>query len=95
MGYFANHRDRMCYSDYMQRGLPVGSGPVEAAAKTIIQASMKRRGMRWSHRGGQHILDLRAHLKCKRPVDPTWNLPHTGGRSRRCRDKASASEWLA
>jgi len=60
---FANHRDRMCYSDYMQRGLPVGSGPVEAAAKTIIQARMKRSGMRWSHRGGQHILDLRAHLK--------------------------------
>ena len=63
MGYFANHCDKMRYSDYLQRGLPIGSGPVEAAAKTIIQARMKRSGMRWSHRGGQHVLDLRAHLK--------------------------------
>ena len=62
-GYFMNHCDRMRYSDYMQRGLPIGSGPVEAAAKTIIQARMRRSGMRWSQRGGQQILDLRAHLK--------------------------------
>jgi len=61
--YFRDHRDRMRYADFVARGLPIGSGPVEAAAKNIVQARLKRSGMRWSRDGSQHVLDLRAHLK--------------------------------
>ncbi len=69
--YFHDHRRRMQYADYIARGLPIGSGPVEAAAKNIVQARLKRSGMRWSREGGQHVLDLRAYLKSKR-WDPMW-----------------------
>jgi len=71
MVYFRNNRHRMRYAEFLARGLPIGSGPVEAAAKTIVQARLKRSGMRWSMDGGQHILDLRSHLKSER-WDVMW-----------------------
>jgi hypothetical protein len=70
--YFRFHRDRMRYPDFIARGLPIGSGPVEAAAKNIVQARLKRSGMRWSRDGGQHVLDLRTFLKSGR-WEPMWN----------------------
>ena len=70
--YFRFHRDRMRYSDFIARGLPIGSGPVESAAKNIVQARLKRSGMRWSRDGGQHVLDLRTFLKSGR-WEPMWN----------------------
>lgn len=71
--YFRSHRDRMRYSDFIALGLPIGSGPVESAAKNIVQARLKRSGMRWSRDGGQHVLDLRTFLKSGR-WDPMWNI---------------------
>lgn len=70
--YFRFHRERMRYSDFIARGLPIGSGPVESAAKNIVQARLKRSGMRWSRDGGQHVLDLRTFLKSDR-WEPMWN----------------------
>jgi hypothetical protein len=64
--YFWKHRQRMRYATFIARGLPIGSGPVEAAAKNIVQARLKRSGMRWSRDGGQHVLDLRCYLKSNR-----------------------------
>ena len=71
--YFRFHRERMRYADFIARGLPIGSGPVESAAKNIVQARLKRSGMRWSRDGGQHVLDLRAFLKSGR-WEPMWNI---------------------
>lgn len=70
--YFRFHRERMRYSDFIARGLPIGSGPVESAAKNIVQARLKRSGMRWSRDGGQHVLDLRTFLKSGR-WESMWN----------------------
>ena len=36
MGYFRNNRDKMEYAGYHASGLIISSGPVEAAAKTIV-----------------------------------------------------------
>ncbi len=69
--HFRVHRDRMRNADFIGRGLPIGSGPVEAAAKNIVQARLKRSGMRWSRDGSQHVLDLRAHLKSG-TWEPMW-----------------------
>ena len=52
----------MRYAHFIAFGFPVGGEPVEAAAKKIVQARLKRSGMRWSRDGGQHVLDLRAFL---------------------------------
>jgi hypothetical protein len=69
--YFRRHKRRMRYAEFLARGLPIGSGPVEAAAKNIVQARLKRSGMRWTRDGGQHVLDLRAFLKSDR-WEPMW-----------------------
>ena len=34
--YFRNNRHRMQYADYLDRNLPIGSGVVEAACKTLV-----------------------------------------------------------
>jgi hypothetical protein len=63
----------MRYAQFIALGLPIGSGPVESAAKNLVQARLKRSGMRWSHDGGQHVLDLRAYLKSDR-WEPMWSI---------------------
>jgi hypothetical protein len=69
--HFMNNRERMRYADYIGRGLPIGSGPIEAACKTIVQHRLKRSGMTWSRTGGQHVLNLRALVKSGR-WDVAW-----------------------
>jgi len=76
ISYFRRHQGRMRYTEYIARGLPIGSGPVESAAKTIVQARLKRSGMRWSRDGGQHVLDLRTFLKSDRWT-PMWTTLKT------------------
>ena len=49
----------MHYYDFLQRGLPIGSGPIEAAAKTIVRQRMCRSGMSWSCEKGQYILTVK------------------------------------
>jgi len=69
--FFGRNRHRMTYATFRERGLPIGSGPVEAACKTIVGARLKRSGMRWSREGGQHVLNLRRHEKADR-WDTFW-----------------------
>lgn len=64
--YFSRNRSRMNYAEYLRRGLPIGSGVVEAACKTVIGHRFKRAGMRWSIDGGQSILNLRVLLLSQR-----------------------------
>ena len=53
--------------------LPIGSGVVEAACKTLVTQRLKRSGMRWRHAGGQAILTLRAQVESSR-FDQAWAL---------------------
>ena len=57
---------------YHAAGLIISSGPVEAAAKTIVGHRLKRSGMRWTRQGGQQILNLRVLVQSKR-WDAFWN----------------------
>lgn len=59
-GYFTDHAARMDYPRFVARQLPIGSGGVESACKTLIQAREKQAGMRWSHDGAQVVASLRA-----------------------------------
>jgi len=62
LGYFTNHQHRMQYARFRQAGLMIGSGPVEAACKVVVGHRLKRAGMRWSGRGADAILAIRAAL---------------------------------
>lgn len=64
--YFRRNLSKMAYADFRARGLPIGSGPVEAACKTVVGARLKRSGMRWSRTGGQYVLNLRVHVLSNR-----------------------------
>ena len=62
VAYLWKNRRRMHYAAYREAGLPIGSGVVESAAKTLVQQRMKQAGMRWSRPGAQAMLALRARL---------------------------------
>ena len=73
LGYLRNNRHRMGYAEAKAQNLPIGSGVVEAACKTLVTQRLKRSGMRWRHAGGQAILTLRALIQGKR-FDSAWEL---------------------
>ena len=72
LGFFTRNRSRMQYAEYRRQGLPIGSGVVEAACKTLVGQRLKRAGMRWSIEGGQTIINLRAVVLSKR-WDAFWS----------------------
>src|SRR5215207_6425136 len=59
-GYFTTNAARMDYPTFVARQLPIGSGAVECACKTLVQARAKQAGMRWSQAGVQPVVSLRA-----------------------------------
>lgn len=61
--FFKNNKKLMKYYEFIQRGLPIGSGPIEAAAKTLVRQRMCRSGMSWSREKGQYVLSVRAYVK--------------------------------
>jgi hypothetical protein len=66
--FFTRNGSRMNYARFREHGWPIGSGPVEAACKSVVKTRLCRSGMRWSRNGGQHILSLRTYVKSDR-----WN----------------------
>lgn len=67
-GYFAANAGRTDYPAYRARGLPIGSGAVESSAKQLVQARMKRAGMRWSDPGAEALLALTEQFANHRPL---------------------------
>jgi len=63
--YFKNQRNRLDYADYQARGLPIGSGLVEAACKTLATQRLKRSGMSWRD-GKQAMLTIRSLQQSQR-----------------------------
>jgi len=79
---FERNQSKMTYADFRRHGLPIGSGPVEAACKTLVKTRLCRSGMRWSREGGQRILDIRTYINSNR-WDAFWKhyneLPEASG----------------
>ena len=73
--FFTRNKHRMNYPQHIQEGWPIGSGPTEAACKTLVKSRMCRSGMRWSRNGGEVILQLRTKVKAKR-WDSFWQSYH-------------------
>lgn len=71
--YIEKRTALMRYKDLLDEDLPVGSGVVEAACKTLASERLKRSGMSWRELGLQAILTLRSLLQSDR-WDRAWQL---------------------
>jgi hypothetical protein len=58
--YFENHRQWMCYDDYLTAGYPIGSGVVESTCGHTVKNRMEGTGRRWSIKGAESTLLLRS-----------------------------------
>jgi hypothetical protein len=64
--YFRNQRARMNYPAYLRQHVPIASGVIEAACKTLVTQRLKCSGMAWSPAGGQALLTLRSLIQSAR-----------------------------
>jgi hypothetical protein len=74
LAYFRSNRHRMRYHQFAAERLPIGSGVVEAACKTLVTQRMKQSGMRWEENGGQAILTVRGWTQSGDRFDRAWAL---------------------
>jgi hypothetical protein len=58
--YFDNNRPYMKYDEYLAAGYPIGSGMAEGACRHVVKDRMEMTGMRWTLKGAQSMLHLRA-----------------------------------
>jgi len=58
--YFTNHQHKMDYKTYLHKGYPVSSALVESNCKHLVKDRMELSGMRWSSKGAQNMMDMRA-----------------------------------
>ena len=66
LDYFTSNAHRMQYQHYRERDWFIGSGPVEAACKTIVAERAKKAGMRWTISGLAPVLTIRALTRSRR-----------------------------
>lgn len=67
--YYKNNIKRMQYKTYVEKGYLVGSGAIESAHRNVVQQRLKLSGQRWSMKGAQQIVNLRAYKKSNRWAD--------------------------
>ncbi|WP_406698387.1 hypothetical protein V5E97_05945 [Singulisphaera sp. Ch08] len=58
--YLENNRRHMAYDQHLKAGYPIGSGVAEGACRHLVKDRMEQTGMRWTVRGAQAMLHLRA-----------------------------------
>jgi len=61
----------MDYSTHITEKLPIGSGVIEAACKTLVKQRLCGSGMRW--KGAKTILSLRSLIQSKGRWQQFWN----------------------
>ena len=66
ISYYENNLKRMQYKTFREAGYMIGSGPMESAHRTIVQQRLKLSGQKWSIKGAQRIVNLRAYQKSNR-----------------------------
>jgi hypothetical protein len=71
VGYFTTNAARMDDPTFVARQLPIGSGAVESACKTLIEEREKGAGMRWTKEAAQAVASLRALWRSGR-WQPFW-----------------------
>ncbi len=63
----------MDYSTHITEKLPIGSGVIEAACKTLVKQRLCGSEMRWKKKGVKTILSLRALVQSKGQWQQFWD----------------------
>jgi len=66
--YIRTNQHRMNYAEYLERGLPIGSGFVESAHRHVLQTRMKCAGQHWSQERAARMTRLRAAYRTAGPA---------------------------
>jgi hypothetical protein len=73
--YLCKYRELLHYADALANGFPIATGVVEGACRYLIRDRMDKTGARWSLRGAEAVLKLRA-LRSSGDLDAYWQF-HT------------------
>ncbi len=65
-GYFSDNANRMRYAEFRAQGLPIGSGTVESAGKTVIQHRLKCPCRGWRRDNASAMIAALAELHSAR-----------------------------
>lgn len=71
LGYLEPRAEQMRYAAFRAQGLPIGSGIVESANKTVVEARLKGAGRRWAEPSVTPMVALRGAL-CSDRWDEAW-----------------------
>lgn len=71
--YFLRCKEYMRYDEYLQLGLPIGSGAAEGACLNLVKDRLERTGMSWLMRNAEAVLRLRSIDLCD-DTDDYWNF---------------------
>lgn len=69
-GYLGNNLSRTDSPRYRRHGWQIGSGTIESACKTLVNARLNGSGMRWSEPGTHQVCHVRALFKSE---PSAWN----------------------
>ena len=73
--YLAKRQAQLQYPEFIQQGWPIGSGMVESANKSVIEARLKGAGMHWQRTHVDPMLALR-NLVCNDRWAQEWPQIH-------------------
>ena len=71
--YFTNNKDKMAYSQNLDKGLPIGSGVVEAGCKTLVKQRFSKSGCKWTRNTMDRILLARSLILTDGRWEQFWN----------------------
>lgn len=71
--YFTNNKDKMTYAENLEKGLPIGSGVVEAGCKTLVKQRFSKSGCRWTRDTMDRILLARSLVLTNGRWNQFWN----------------------
>ena len=71
--YMEERMEMMRYDEYLAAGLPIATGVVEGACKSLIKDRFECSGMRWTMAGAEAMLKVRA-VERSGDLDEYWRF---------------------
>ena len=87
--YLLNHKQYMRYDAALKDGLPIATGVIEGACRSVVRDRMDITGARWGLKGAEAVLKLRS-LKMSGDFDAYWTF-HLAEEHRRVHEARYAS----